>query len=137
MRISDWSSDVCSADLSDGLATLNRLAIAIYRPGRQFALAVGERLVKLHREGVGEIVEDIFARSDVDLHVAPILGRDLGQAALHQRLAGGDDLDDGGVAVLEIALDRKDSRRRLPACDVDRKRGVEGQSVVVRVKTGG
>src|SRR3546814_10435746 len=98
MRISDWSSDVCSADLSDGLATLNRLAIAIYRPGRQFALAVGERLVKLHREGVGEIVEDIFARSDVDLHVAPILGRDLGQAALHQRLAGGDDLDDGGVA---------------------------------------
>src|SRR3546814_8044835 len=98
MRISDWSSDVCSSDL----ATLDRLAIAIYRPGRQFALAVGERLLKLHREGVGEIVEDIFARSDVDLHVAPILGRDLGQAALHQRLAGGDDLDDGG--------DRKSTR---------------------------
>src|SRR3546814_6404446 len=49
---------------SDGLATLDRLAIAIYRPGRQLAIAVGERLVKLHREGGGEIVEDIFARSD-------------------------------------------------------------------------
>src|SRR3546814_12527023 len=116
MRISDWSSDVCSADLSDGLATLNRLAIAIYRPGRQFALAVGERLVKLHRDGVGEIVEDIFARSDVDLHVAPILGRDLGQAAPHQRLAGGDPLADGGVAVLGIPLDRTDQRQTHHSC---------------------
>ena len=48
---------------------------------------------------MGEIVEDIFARRDVDLDVVPFLGRDLGEPALHQRLAGRDDLDDGGMAV--------------------------------------
>jgi hypothetical protein len=52
-------------------------------------------------------------RWDVDLHIAPFLGGDLGQAALHQRLAGGDDLDDRGVAGFEIALDRSDQRRGL------------------------
>jgi hypothetical protein len=57
-------------------------------PRRQIAFAVGERLVELHREGMGEIVEDIFPRRDVDMHVVPFLGRDLGQSALHQCLAG-------------------------------------------------
>ena len=52
-----------------------------------------------------EIIEDIFARRDVDLHIAPFLGRDFGEAALHQRFAGRDDLDDGGMARLDIALE--------------------------------
>jgi hypothetical protein len=64
-------------------------------------------------EAVGQIVADVFARRDVDLHVAPFLGRNLGEAALHQRLSGGDDLDDGGMAGAEIALDRGDQRRSL------------------------
>jgi hypothetical protein len=63
---------------------------------------------------MGEVVQDIFPRRDVDANVVPFLGRDLGQAAFHQRLAGRDDLDDGGVA-LQIALDRPDQRRRLHA----------------------
>ena len=97
----------------DGLAALHRLAVAIDRPGREVALAVGEGLEELGREAVREIIEHVFARRDVDLDVAPFLGRDLGEAALHQRLAGRDDLDDGGMAGLEIALDRADQRRRL------------------------
>ena len=97
----------------DGLPALDRLAVAIDRPGTEVALRVGEGLVELDREGMGEIVEHIFARGDVDLDVAPLLGRDLGEPALHQRLAGRDDLDDGGVAGVEIALDRADQRRRL------------------------
>ena len=60
-----------------------------------------------------EIVEDIFARRDVDLNVAPLLGWNLGEPPLHQRLAGRDDLDDGRMAGFEIALDRGDQRRRL------------------------
>ena len=92
---------------------MDRLAVAIDGPGREVALAVGERLEQLGREAVRQIVENVFARRDVDLHVAPFLGRDLGQAPLHQRLAGGDDLDDGGMAGLEIALDRGDQRRGL------------------------
>ena len=96
-----------------GLAALDRLAVAVDRPGREIALAVGEGLVELGRKAVRQVVEDVFARRDVDLDVAPFLGRDLGEAALHQRLAGGDDLDDGGMAGLEIALDRGDQRRGL------------------------
>ena len=97
----------------DGLAAFDRLAVAKDGPRGEIALAVGEGLVELDREGMGEIVEDVFARRDVDLDVVPFLGRDLGEAALHQRLAGRDDLDDGGMARLEIALDRADQRRRL------------------------
>ena len=60
-----------------------------------------------------EIIEDVFARRDVDLDVAPFLGRDLGEPPFHQRLAGRDDLDDGGMAGFKIALDGSDQRRRL------------------------
>ena len=82
----------------DGLTALDGLAVSVDRPRRQIALAVGERLVKLHREGMGEVVENIFARRDVDTHVVPFLGRDLGQAPFHQSFAGRDYLDDSGVA---------------------------------------
>jgi len=54
---------------------------------------------------MGEIVENILARRDVDLDVGPILGRNLREPSLHQRLASRDELDNGGVASLEIALD--------------------------------
>ena len=100
-----------------GLAALHRLAIAVDRPGREVAFAVGERLEQLGRETVGEVIEDVFARRDVDLHVAPFLGRDLGQASLHQRLSGGDDLDDGGMTGFEVARDRGDQRRGLHGGD--------------------
>ena len=90
----------------DGLAALHRLAVAVDRPRGQVAVAVGEGLEELRREAVRQIVEDILARRDVDLNVAPFLGRDLGKPPLHQRLAGRDDLHDGGMAGLEIALDR-------------------------------
>ena len=72
----------------DSFAAFDGLAVAIDRPGRQIALAVGERLVELHREGMGEVIEDVFPRRDVDADIVPFLGRDLGEAALHQRLAG-------------------------------------------------
>ena len=88
-----------------GLAAFDRLAIAHDGPRRQIALAVGEGLVELHREGMGEVVEDVFPRRDVDADVVPLLGRDLRQAAFHQRLAGRDDLDDGRMACREIGLD--------------------------------
>jgi len=97
----------------DGFAALNWLAVAIDGPGAEVALRVGEGFVELAREGMGEIIQDIFARGDVDLDVAPFLGWDLGEPALHERLPGRDDLDDGGVACVEIALDRTDQRRCL------------------------
>ena len=41
----------------------------------------------------------------------PFRGRDLGEAALEQRLVGRDDLHDGGMAGVEIARDRGDQGR--------------------------
>ena len=97
----------------DSLPALHRLAVAIDRPGRQIALAVGEGLEELGRKGVQQVVEDVFARRDVDRDVAPFLARDFGKTAFHQRLAGRDDLDDRGMAGGMAALDRADQGRRL------------------------
>src|SRR4029077_18743769 len=57
---------------SDGFSAFDRLAVAVDRPRGEIALAVGEGLVELHREGMGEIVEDVLARGDVDLDVIPV-----------------------------------------------------------------
>jgi len=62
---------------------------------------------------ISQIVEHIFARRDVDLNVAPFLCWDLGKPAFHQCFSCGDDLNDGGIAVVEIAFDRLDQRRSL------------------------
>src|SRR6516162_7953093 len=53
----------------DGFSALDRVAVAIDRPGAEITLAVGEGLVELYRKGMGEIVEDILAWRDVDLDV--------------------------------------------------------------------
>src|SRR5690348_14366638 len=52
---------------SDRLAAFDRLAVAIDGPGREVAFGVGKRLVELDWERVGEIVEDILTRRDIDL----------------------------------------------------------------------
>jgi hypothetical protein len=92
----------------NGLAALHGLTIAIDGPRGEIALAVGERLIELGREAVRQIIQHVLARSDVDLNVAPFLGRNLGKAALHQRLAGRNDLDHRGMARSKIALDGGD-----------------------------
>ena len=97
----------------NGLAALDGLAIAVDWPRGEIALAVGEWLVELGREAVRQVIQHVLARRDVDLNVAPFLGRNLGKAALHQRLAGRDDLDDRGMARSQIPLDRGDQRGRL------------------------
>src|SRR5260370_41022055 len=76
----------------DSLAALDRLAVARDGPRGEIAFGVGERLVELDREGMREIVEHVFARRDVDLDVAPILGWNLRKAPFHQRLASRYDL---------------------------------------------
>ena len=74
----------------------------------QVPVGIGERFLKLHGEGVGEEVEDGLAGCQVDAEIVPFRGRYLGDAPLHQRLAGGHELDDGGPAGVEIGLDRAD-----------------------------
>ena len=92
---------------------LHRLAIPEHWARRKIAFAIGERLIQLRRKRVGQIIQHIFPRRDVDLDVAPFLGRNLGKPTLHQRLAGRDDLDHGRMTVVQIPLDRGDQRRHL------------------------
>ncbi len=92
----------------DSVPALHGLAVAIDRTRRQVTFAIGKRLVELGREAVRQIVQHIFPRRNVDLDVAPFLCRDFGKATLHQRLTGRNDLDHGGMAVSQIALDGRD-----------------------------
>ena len=91
------------------LARLDRIAVLVdHRARVKIAILVGIDLEELCREGMGEIVENIFARGDVAGKIAPFRRRDFRKAALHQGFAGRDDLDDGGMAGFQIALDRRD-----------------------------
>ena len=84
-------------------------------PAHQVAVVVGEGLLELHREGVHQEGQDAVPRREVDIEVAPFRGRNLGDAAFHQRLAGRDQLYDGGPAGTEIGLDGADQRGALHA----------------------
>ena len=96
----------------DRLLAEHGIAVIVeHRPREQVAVIVGEGLLQLHREGVGQELDHGLARGEVDREVVPLGGRDLGDAPFHQRLAGGDQLDDGGAPGVEIGLDRTDQAR--------------------------
>ena len=98
----------------DGLAADDGVAVRVPGGARhQVPLVVGEGFVKLDGERVLQEVEHVFARREVDREVLPLRCGDLGEAAFHQRLAGGDELDDGGSVPFEVALDRADQRGAL------------------------
>ena len=97
-----------------GLLADDGVAVVVeHRPRHDVALVVGEGLLELYREGVGQELDDGLARREVDGEVIPFRGRDLGDAPFHQRLAGRDELDEGGAAGIEIGLDRADQARAL------------------------
>ena len=96
-----------------GLAALHGLAVAQHRARGQVAVAVGVLLEQLRREGMRKVGQNRVSRSDIDEDVSPLLGGDVGEPPLHQRLAGGDELHHGGVSGLQVALDALDQRRRL------------------------
>ena len=62
---------------------------------------------------MGEEIQHVLAGRQVDGEVVPFGGGYLGDAALHQRLAGGDELDDGGAPLLHVRLDGADQRGAL------------------------
>lgn len=97
-----------------GLARLDRIGLLVdHGPRVQIAVLVGIDFKELDREGMGEIVENIFARGDVAGKITPFRSGYFGQAALHQRFAGRDDLNDGGVAGFQMPFDRGDQARDL------------------------
>src|SRR3546814_20593031 len=113
MRISDWSSDVCSSDLVD-------VVEAGDRDHRSEDLALHDLVVLQGAGHHGRLVEEAVAVG------GPAAGGDL------DVLAAGGALDEAGDAV---ALARRDERADLVLAD--RKSVVSGKSVSVRVDFGG
>ena len=110
----DASFSMSASRRADGLLAEHGVAVLVEDgPRHEVAVVVGERLLELHREGVGQELDDGLAGREVDVDVVPFGRGDLGDAALHQRLAGGDELDDGGAAGVEVGLDRADEARAL------------------------
>ena len=71
------------------LLALDRVAVGIeHGPAHQVAFLVGEGFLQLHREGVGEIVENQLPGCQVDGKIIPFRGRYLRDAPFHQRLVG-------------------------------------------------
>ena len=98
----------------DRLLAEHGVAVTVeHRPREQVAALVGEGLLQLHGEGVGQELDHGLARGEVDGEVVPFGGRDLGDAPFHQRLAGRDQLDHGRAPGSEVGLDRADQRRAL------------------------
>src|SRR3546814_14485403 len=113
MRISDWSSDVCSSDLLD----LDLDQVAVLHADRRVALgadaarrAGGDHIARLQRDEGGHIGDDL----------ADVEGHQLGVRRLHH-LAVQPALD---VELLLIA----------PLLGGDRKSVAQGTSVSVRVE---
>ena len=100
--------------LRHGLLAEHRVAVGVEDgPRHDIAVVVGEGLLQLHREGVRQEIQHVLARREVDGEVVPFGRGNLGDAALHQRLAGGDQLHHGGAALLHVRLDGADQRGAL------------------------
>src|SRR3546814_3557033 len=80
MRISDWSSDVCSSDLA--------IEMALQRPLDQGVHHSRARALELSK-----LAHDIAG--DRDLHLRPHLGRQLGNSALMSGIGVGVEEADG------------------------------------------
>ena len=92
----------------------HRPAVVVeHRDGDHAALVVDRLLVELHRERAHQVLHDVLAGREVDGQVVVLGGRDLGEAAVEERLAGGDELHDGGASRVEVGLHGADQRRAL------------------------
>src|SRR3546814_11777424 len=118
MRISDWSSDVCSSDLPAYGRAGPRPGTAPGRPGRRVAGAVGGRTgMDLDQGGrqLAGLVLDAAGRGQHDQVADLIAPLDVDQLR-------------SLVTVLAVQVDQT-----LPSAPADRKSVVQGKSVSVRV----
>ena len=119
----------------DGLAALDRVALGIERGARaQIAVLVCVRFIKLRRKGMLQIGEDHVAGRQIDVQVRPFLGWNLGQTAIEDRLASRNQLDDGGMARLQVRLDGFDERGGLQP---RKQRGEEALLGALKHRQGG
>src|SRR3546814_11939782 len=129
MRISDWSSDVCSSDLDEDLAAVGLVEAVEDAHQRRLAGAVlADDAVDgsgLHRQA------DVAVRLHRAEGLADVAQLD-GQRCLVRRAAAGDICGGGQGESCRAPGPRYAARGRA-----DRKRGVWGKSVSGRVNLGG
>src|SRR3546814_16129158 len=128
MRISDWSSDVCSSDLKPGRDLDDMLQ---RRAGSgKGCLEVGDRLAGLDddvpEDDRAVLAARQLARDEPQIAAAPDLGE--------RRALGGGIF--GGHVFPFSPVDRS-AMRRVPPRPCDRKSVVAGKSVAVRLGLGG
>src|SRR3546814_9734695 len=106
MRISDWSSDVCSSDLIEGgrdrrhsakqlesvlansqrLLTMHRIAVGVGQWARPFiAVVIADDFHRPRGKGGLKIVHHELARREVERQLRAICGIEIGEAAREQR----------------------------------------------------
>ena len=96
------------------LLALDRVAVGVeHGPAHQVAFLVGEGFLQLHREGMGQIVENELPWCQVDGKIVPFRGGYLRYPPFHQGFVGGDELHHGGAAGVEIGLYGTDQARAL------------------------
>src|SRR3546814_16466446 len=97
MRISDWSSDVCSSDLFHGGDQGQYLALFESRRGQQIgqlraALGQGAGLVERHHLGGAQLLQGVaLAEQDTDLGAAAGAGHGRGRGSQAPGAGAGND----------------------------------------------
>src|SRR3546814_11230340 len=119
MRISDWSSDVCSSDLGGFVGGAETAAFVAHQLHQRDLRVVGEEQMHVARQLV---LEEGALLVDQQLGVAVVAHRD---RHVHPWLAGH-----------EVGAE-PDAAVRLAVDALDRKSVVSGTSVSVRVDLGG
>src|SRR3546814_9936084 len=120
LRISDWSSDVCSSDLADGLSAHQRVEDAGCRAhrgldgGAAVLLAAGEVARQQDVERIGGLEQQLAAESVVVLVVVLVVGaRAVAGAHVHPAVAlalGGVHAERSRVTQGVVVADRKSTR---------------------------
>src|SRR3546814_17444911 len=125
MRISDWSSDVCSSDLVVGQRLLGQALAVVEGAGdaeRAYVVAPAAEAVSLARRDLAVRIED----DDLESRAAMERGRDR-----RARIAGGCDEDGDGLCSLGTRL--RHGFGEKPSSEVIESRGRAWDHVETRV----
>ena len=117
-RCGDWRKRAKLFDQriarGNGTRAKNRITVVIaHRFGAQIAVLVGKDLHQAHREALGEIVDDVFARTKVDIECLAFLVAEIGEAAVEHGLSGRNQLHDHRMIFTERFFYSRDETRQF------------------------
>ena len=100
--------------LLDRRGIVDRASLVVEHRHRAFlAGVVDEYLHLLRGECALEIVDDVLARTQVEVEVGPLFWREAIEAAIENAFCGRHELDDDGLVLVDMVVDRRDQGRQL------------------------